>query len=86
MKTWSGAAYVFKRSGAIWNHEAYLKAPNTEDFAAFAGAVSVSGDTVVVGATGESSSTTAIINGDDLTATDNSSNSSGAPTFVRQNQ
>jgi uncharacterized repeat protein (TIGR02543 family) len=54
----SGAAYVFTRSGTTWSQEAYLKASNTGSGELFGCSVAVSGDTVVVGAAGESSSAT----------------------------
>jgi hypothetical protein len=53
----SGAAYVFVRAGTTWTQQAYLKAsaPGANDY--FGAAVSVSGgDTIVVGAWGEDSS------------------------------
>ena len=46
----SGAAYVFVRAAGVWSQQAYLKPSNTERFDSFGRAVSVSGDTVVVGA------------------------------------
>jgi len=51
----SGAAYVFVRNGAGWSHQAYLKASNTESYDLFGASVSISGDTIVVGAPGEDS-------------------------------
>ena len=56
----SGAAYVFVRSGSTWSHQAYLKASNTSAGDFFGTSVAVAGDTVVVGALGESSSTTGV--------------------------
>jgi hypothetical protein len=56
----SGAAYVFTRSDSTWNQQAYLKASNTGANDNFGCSVAVSGDTVVVGAYGESSSTTGV--------------------------
>jgi hypothetical protein len=56
----SGAAYVFMRSGGAWTQQAYLKASNTESSDAFGASVAVSGDTVVVGASGEGSNTTGV--------------------------
>ncbi|MBI5773962.1 MAG: hypothetical protein HZA89_09510, partial [Verrucomicrobia bacterium] len=56
----AGAAYVFVRSGGAWSQQAYLKASNAganDNFGIF---VSVSGDTVVVGANGEDSSMTGV--------------------------
>lgn len=52
---YAGAAYVFARSSGMWNQQAYLKASNTGQFDYFGQSVSVSGDTVVVGANGEDS-------------------------------
>jgi hypothetical protein len=52
----SGAAYVFVRSGTTWTQQAYLKASNTEWNDNFGYSVAVSGDTVVVGALNEDSS------------------------------
>ncbi|MFT4549267.1 MAG: hypothetical protein ACI8XO_004200 [Verrucomicrobiales bacterium] len=49
----SGAAYVFVRSGSVWSHHAYLKASNTGSGDGFGRAVGVSGDMIVVGASGE---------------------------------
>jgi len=84
----SGAAFVFTRSGSNWTQEAYLKAsnpggvpppfpspvplPSTGD--EFGYSVSVSGDTVVVGALYEDSNASGINGNQD----DNSANESGA--------
>jgi len=75
----SGAAYVFVRSGGVWSQQAYLKASNTgaDDF--FGVSVSVSGDTVVVGATGENSSTTGV----NSTPNESAGSSGAAYVFVR---
>lgn len=51
----AGAAYIFVRSGTAWSQQAYLKASNTGAGDLFGRAVAVSGNTVVAGATGESS-------------------------------
>lgn len=50
----SGAAYVFVRSGAAWIQQAYLKASNTGEANGFGSSISISGDTVIIGAGGES--------------------------------
>jgi hypothetical protein len=83
----AGAAYVFARFGTNWNQQAYLKASNAEgiygssaygDF--FGSSVSVSGDTVVVGALLEASIASGV-NGDQ---SDNSARYAGAAyVFVR---
>ena len=56
----SGAAYVFIRSGSSWSQQAYFKASNTSARDQFGISVAVAGDTVVVGALGESSSTAGV--------------------------
>ena len=69
----SGAAYVFGRNGSTWSQLAYLKASNSgED--QFGRSVSISGETVVVGARLEDSNATGI-NGNQA---DNSAANSGA--------
>ena len=70
----AGAAYVFVRNGSTWSQEAYLKASNTDTGDYFGHAVSVSGDTLVVGAYGECSNATGV-NGNQ---SDNSIPTSGA--------
>jgi T5SS/PEP-CTERM-associated repeat protein len=59
----SGAAYVFVHSGTNWIQQDYLKASNAESGDIFADTVAVSGGTIVIGATGESSNATGV-NGD----------------------
>ena len=49
-----GAAYVFVRTGTKWSQQAYLKASNGSSYHYFGESLAVSGDTVVVGAHGES--------------------------------
>jgi hypothetical protein len=57
----AGAAYVFVRgAGGLWTQQAYLKASNTGTSDLFGCAVAVSGDTVVVGANRESSSSSGV--------------------------
>jgi hypothetical protein len=56
----AGAAYVFARSGGDWSQQAYLKASNTEIYDWFGHSVTVSGDTVVVGAIQEDSNATGV--------------------------
>ncbi|QDU83174.1 hypothetical protein Pla163_02710 [Planctomycetes bacterium Pla163] len=76
----SGAAYVFVRSGTTWTQQAYLKASNTDALDEFGKSVSISGDTVVVGAAQERSNAAGI----DGNQADNSTSSSGAAyVFVR---
>ena len=77
----AGAAYVFVRDAlANWTQQAYLKASNPDVEDRFGEAVSISGDTIVVGAEGEDSNTTGINGPED----DNSLPESGAAyVFVR---
>ncbi len=70
----SGAAYIFERVGGSWTLQAFLKSSNSEEHDSFGRAVAVSGDTIVVGATNESSNATDV-NGDQ---SDNSAPRSGA--------
>ncbi len=70
----SGAAYVYRRAGASWTQEAFVKPSNTPQTGQFGFSVDVSGDSLVVGAPVESSNATGI-NGNQL---DISANASGA--------
>lgn len=54
----SGAAYVYTRTTGVWTQQAYLKASNTGNGDWFGSAVAVSGESVIVGAPEEDSSTT----------------------------
>lgn len=76
----AGAVYVFERSDdGDWVQQAYLKASNAEAGDGFGISVAISGDTIVVGAIGESS--------DDGTPEDNLATASGAVyVFVRNEQ
>ena len=56
----SGAAYVFTRSGTIWNQQAYLKASNTDASDNFGWSVTIAGDTALVAARFESSNATGV--------------------------
>jgi pimeloyl-ACP methyl ester carboxylesterase len=48
--SFSGAVYVFVRSGAGWTQQAYIKASNPDSSDAFGSSVAIDGDTIVVGA------------------------------------
>jgi hypothetical protein len=76
----SGAAYVFVRSGTTWTQEAYLKASNPDVNDYFGWSVAVSGNTVLVGAPGESSGATGV-NGDQ--SDDSALRAGAAYVFVR---
>ena len=70
----AGAVYVFARSGTIWRQQAYVKASNAQQSDLFGSTLALAGDTLVVGAPGESSAAISI-NGDQ---TDNSASFAGA--------
>ncbi len=76
----AGAAYVFRRQGKIWKQEAYLKASNTRMDHHFGVSVAISGDTIVIGATGDRSNATGI-NGNQ---TDTSAPGAGAAYVFRR--
>jgi hypothetical protein len=59
----SGATYVFRRSGAVWQQEAYIKAPNAEAEDLFGSALTLSGDTLAVSAPGNDDIGDVIVNG-----------------------
>jgi hypothetical protein len=76
----SGASYVFVRNGTNWSQQAYLKASNTGVNDQFGGSVTISGQTVVVGAAFEHSNAIGV-NGEQ---SDNSAYNAGAAyVFVR---
>jgi len=77
----SGAAYVFVRNGTNWSQQAYLKASNTGNGDNFGTSVSISGDTIIVGAYNEDSNATGV-NGDQ---TNNLAGDSGAAYVFERN-
>ena len=76
----SGAVYVFRRTGSMWQQEAYVKASNTNSGDSFGASVSLSSDTLAVGALGEASNATGI-GGSEI---DNSVGGSGAVYVFRR--
>ena len=70
----AGAVYVFVRVAGVWSQQAYIKASNTRANAQFGAGLALSGDTLAVGAPGESSDATGI-NGNQ---TDSSAAGAGA--------
>ncbi|HED65630.1 MAG TPA: hypothetical protein ENJ09_08750, partial [Planctomycetes bacterium] len=77
----SGAAYVFRRTGASWSQEAYLKASNTDANDVFGESVAISRETIVIGAPREASAAGGV-NGDQA---DNSLTMSGAAYVFTRN-
>jgi hypothetical protein len=80
--TLSGAVYLFTASGGNWVQNAYVKASNTgaNDNFGSAVALAASGDTLVVGAIGESSAATGL----DGNQADNSRDGVGAAYLFRR--
>jgi hypothetical protein len=79
----AGAAYVFTQSGGVWSQQAYLKpiavGPGGQAGDHFGFSVAISGDTVVVGAIAEDSSTTGV----NSTPLEGATDSGAAYVFVR---
>jgi len=76
----TGAVYVFTRSNNVWSQQAYIKASNPDNLDAF-GIVSLSGDSLAVGAILEDSTSTGI-----NSTPNNSGTDSGAVyVFTRSN-
>ena len=76
----SGAVYVFDRTGSAWSQQAFVKASNTGATDAFGRSVSLSGDTLAVGAIGERSDATGVNGPQD---NDNARGSGAAYVFIR---
>jgi hypothetical protein len=79
----SGAAYVFSRAGAAWTQQAYLKAGNTAADQRFGFSVGVSEDSVIVGAPGERSGQTGVINSAGGSGDTSAENAGAAYVFLR---
>jgi hypothetical protein len=78
--TWAGAVHVFRRGGSTWMEEAYLEASNPGARHFFGAHLSLSADTLAVGATGESSAATGV----DGEQSDDSALESGAVYVFRR--
>jgi len=81
---YSGAVYVYTRSGTSWSQQAYIKSLNNDANDNFGSSMSIDGDTLAVSARGEDSNQTSITNvvsgllTQDMTSDDNSASNSGA--------
>jgi FG-GAP repeat/S-layer homology domain len=75
----AGAAYLFMRSGATWSQQSYVKSSNSEAGDLFGDAIAVDGDTIVVGAIGEDSSSVGV----NQDQTGNTKNNAGAAYAIR---
>lgn len=79
----SGAVYVFKRTGATWVQQAYIKAPNADTGDNFGYSVDIHGDTLVVGAPFEASNQNTVTNGTTASATNGFTSAGAAYVFSR---
>ncbi|WP_407333932.1 hypothetical protein [Enterovibrio sp. 27052020O] len=61
--TYSGAVYMYKKSGGVWSQSAYFKASNTSESDDFGSSLALNSDasTLVVGASGEENGATGLI-------------------------
>ncbi|WP_369795332.1 fibronectin type III domain-containing protein [Bacteriovorax sp. BSW11_IV] len=78
----SGAAYIYRYNGINWSQESYLKSINSDANDNFGTAVAMSGDTIAIGAPGESAYLTEITN-NEIASTSNDSQNSGAVYIYR---
>jgi hypothetical protein len=78
--SYSGAVYVFRRTGRAWQQDAYVKASNTGAGDRFGVSVALSGDTLAVGAPDEDSAAQGV-GGDQA---DDSASESGAVYVFRR--
>jgi len=60
MDEYSGAVYIFTRSGSIWTQQAYIKASNPDPNDGFGFSIALDNETLAVGAPYEDSSSTGI--------------------------
>ncbi len=75
----AGAAYVFTRSGTTWTQQAFLTGVNTGANDLFGWTVSISGETIVVGAQNEDGSGTGV----NPLSNESATNSGAAYVFIR---
>ena len=76
----SGAVYIFTRSGGSWSQKAYIKASNPDKGDGFGASAALAGNTLAVGATGESSNAMGV-NGNQA---DNSVSGGTGAVYVRR--
>lgn len=76
----TGAVYLFTRSGGSWSQKAYIKASNPDGADGFGASAALAGNTLAVGATGESSNATGV-NGNQA---DNSISGGTGAVYVRR--
>lgn len=79
----SGAVYIYRRSGTSWVQEAYIKAPQLKTSLQFGETLSLNGNTLVVGTSGEASTQNYITNGVGAAVNSTSFNAGAAYVYVR---
>lgn len=77
----TGAVYLFRRSGNDWTQEAYVKGHAINASDQFGYSVALSGNTLVVGAHGEDSNVTGVLNGTSGSANNGTAASGAAYVF-----
>ena len=80
---YSGAVYVYKRTGTSWAQQAYLKAANNDVRDNFGMRVALSGDKLVVGAYNEDSNQATITNGTDASSYNNNEKAGAVYVYKR---
>jgi hypothetical protein len=75
--SYSGAVYIYRRTGTTWSQVNYIKASNNRNNSVFGSGVSLFSDTLAVGSNGESSNQQGITNGS-ISSSNTSSGTSGA--------
>ncbi|MEY4064754.1 MAG: hypothetical protein RIR26_962, partial [Pseudomonadota bacterium] len=81
---YSGAVYIFRKGAQGWSQESYIKASNNSAYLSFGSIVSLSGETLAVGAAGDSTDGKVITNGP-IAPSEGSLLSSGALYLYRRN-
>ena len=79
----AGAAYVFKRAASTWTQQSYLKAATNKTNVKFGSAVAVDVDSIIVGAPGDSSNVSGVVNGTGGSSSSGSTSSGAAYVFKR---
>ncbi len=80
---YSGAVYVYKRTGTSWAQQAYLKAANNDVRDNFGMRVALSGDKLLVGAYNEDSYQATITNGTDASSYNNNDGAGAVYVYKR---
>ena len=79
----AGAVYIYKRTGATWHQEAYIKASNASASDQFGYALALDGNTLVVSTPAEDSNLSGVTNGTASSANNATTNAGAAYVYVR---